>query len=130
MILTSTRSHGSFTLIAKGYVDHVDDMFCFFPELTLRQIVEFLVGCTADEAGEWLRVLTILRPLFMRRVIQEYSAKVACENKRVSVYLKRNIAIAVMPNGITRSTPKCDSITWSTPTWYYAGIPVSSLQSK
>ena len=72
----------------------------------MRQIVEFLVGCTADEAGEWLRVLTIYRPFFMGVVIHDYAAKVARESKRVSVYLKRNIPIAVMPNGIMRSTTK------------------------
>ena len=97
----------------------------------MRQIVEFLVGCTADEAGEWLRVLTIHRPFFMRWVSYEYAAKVARENKVVSAYLKRNIPIAVMPNGITRSTPKPD-LTQSfheNGTVGIPGIPASSLQS-
>ena len=93
------------TLIANGTVADGNDgdyVSC----LTMRQIVEFLVGCTADEAGEWIRVLTIHRPFLMCWVIKEYSAKIAREKKRVSAFMRKNIPIAVMPNGIARSTSK------------------------
>ena len=94
------------TFIAKGYVDNLGDVFSSFSELTLRQIVEFLVGCTADEAGEWMRVLTIHKPVLAVWVIELYSAKVAREKKRVSAFMRKHIPIAIMPNGITRSTSK------------------------
>ena len=120
------------TLIAKGYVDNLYDVTCQFSDLTLRQIVEFLVGCTADEAGEWLRVLILYRPFFMRFLIQEYAAKIAREKKRVSASMKKNIPIAVMPNGILRSTPKPGIVLFpgmKPGTVAIPGIPVSSLQS-
>ena len=47
------------TLIANGTVANGDEW------VARGQIVEFLAGCTADEAGEWIRVLTIHRPFWM-----------------------------------------------------------------
>ena len=98
----------------------------------MRQIVEFLVGCTADEAGEWLRALTIYRPFFLRFLIQEYAEKIAREKKRVCASMKKNLPIAVMPNGILRSTPKPGIVLFpgmKPGTVAIPGQTVSSLQS-
>ena len=93
------------TSIANGTVTDVNGGD-YVSVLTTRRIVEFLVGCTADEVGEWMRVLTIHKPVLAVWVIELYSAKVAREKKRVSAFLRKNIPIAIMPNGIARSTAK------------------------
>ena len=77
-----------------------------YSNATIEQIVDFLMSCTFDVKSYWLGVIYVLRPNLLISVTTVYADRAANERLRVSVLVRTNRPLAVMPNGVVRARPR------------------------